>query len=235
MLKKNVLITGASKGIGRALAEKFATEGHTVIATARDPEKVKLYSDALPGITGKIIPAKLDVTIRGEVEEFIRSVEKDYPVDCLINNAGITSFKRAEHDSFDQIEQIVNTNLVGAVYMIKNVLPGMIRRKEGNIINIISVAADKIFTNSSIYAATKAGLLTYAKVLREEVRGYGISVINVLPGATRTDIWSSEMLQKFGDRMMDPEHIANVVYSAINSDNNLVQEEIVIRPLSGDL
>lgn len=234
MLKKNILITGASKGIGKALAIKFAKEGFTVIAASRNIEAIKNYAYNYD-FAGKIIPEELDVTNRNEIIRLVESLEAESPLYCVINNAGITSFRKAEHDSFEMIESIINTNLLGAVTLTRAVLPGMIKRKAGAIINIISVAAEKVFTNSSIYAASKIGLQTYAKVLREELREHKIQVMNVLPGATNTEIWSEEMRDKFGDRMMTPEDIADVVYSAFSVSDKLVQEEIVLRPILGDL
>lgn len=234
MLKKNILITGASKGIGKALTIKFAEEGHIVFAASRNIEIVSEYAE-VNKLTSNILPQKLDVTDREAIIEMMEKLEKTNPIYCVINNAGITSFRKAEHDTFGMIEDIVNTNLLGAVNLIKASLPGMIERKSGAIINIISVAADKVFTNSSIYAASKIGLQTYSKVLREELREHNIQVINVLPGATKTDIWSEEMRDKFGDRMMTPEDIADVVYNAFKMSDKLVQEEIILRPILGDL
>ena len=175
------------------------------------------------------------MTNREAIIELVAKLEKTSPIYCVINNAGITSFRKAEHDTFETIEDIVNTNLLGAINLIKASLPGMIERKSGAIINIISVAADKVFTNSSIYAASKIGLQTYSKVLREELREHNIQVINVLPGATKTEIWSEEMREQFGDRMMTPEDIADVVFNAFEMSDKLVQEEIILRPKLGDL
>ena len=111
----------------------------------------------------------------------------------------------------------------------------MIKRKKGTIINIISVAAEKVFTRSSAYAASKSGLLAYTNVLREEVRKYNIKVINILPGATNTPMWSDKVLEEYGDKIMKPENIARVLVSVYLQGSDYVTEEIIMRPMIGDL
>ena len=118
---------------------------------------------------------------------------------ALINNAGITSFKLAEENSINEINDIINTNLLGSIYAIKAVLPQMISNRSGTIINILSVVTKKTFTKSSVYSASKMGLLGYTNSLREEVRKYNIKVINVIPGATATPMWSKEMRNQFSE------------------------------------
>jgi short-subunit dehydrogenase len=111
----------------------------------------------------------------------------------------------------------------------------MIEQKQGTIINILSVAAETVLTKSSIYAASKAGLQAYTKVLREELRENNIRIINVLPGATRTPIWPNSALEKYGERMMSPAELAKFIYQVYSINSNLVPEEITIRPIKGDL
>jgi short-subunit dehydrogenase len=111
----------------------------------------------------------------------------------------------------------------------------MIENKSGTIINILSVAAKKIFTNSSIYAASKAGLELFSKVLREEVRELNIRIINIYPGATSTEIWPENAIDKFSDKMMSPEKLANFIYDIYANTSDLSPEEVVVRPITGDL
>jgi short-subunit dehydrogenase len=156
-------------------------------------------------------------------------------VDCLINNAGITSFTLAEADSIELVEHIIQTNLLGAIYAIKTVLPEMIGRKDGWIISILSVAAKKVYTRSSAYAASKMGLQGYTDSMREEVRQYGIRVTNVFPGPTATPIWRSEVLEKNAGRMMKAEQVAKLMVEMYKLKNTVVLEELIIRPISGEL
>ena len=111
----------------------------------------------------------------------------------------------------------------------------MINNKSGVIINILSVVNKKIFTNSSIYAASKAGLEAFSKVLREELRESNIKIINIFPGATTTEIWPDSALEKFSDKMMSPDKLADFIFNLYQNSDNLSPEEIVVRPITGDL
>ena len=118
---------------------------------------------------------------------------------------------------------------------IKAVLPQMISNRSGTIINILSVVTKKTFTKSSVYAASKMGLLGYTNSLREEVRKHNIKVINVMPGATATAMWSKDMRSEYSERMMTSEDIARVLVWAFLQKENLVTEELLLRPIEGDL
>jgi short-subunit dehydrogenase len=105
----------------------------------------------------------------------------------------------------------------------------------GTIISMLSVVTGKTFTNSSIYTASKMGLLGYLKVLREEVRDYNIRIVNIIPGATESAMWTREMREQHSHRMMNPESIARLMVSSILQKDNMVAEEIIVRPIEGDL
>jgi short-subunit dehydrogenase len=111
----------------------------------------------------------------------------------------------------------------------------MIEKNNGIIINILSVVTKKIFLGSSAYSASKNGLLAYTNVVREELRKNNIRIINVLPGATKTSIWPNHVLEKHSHRMMTPEEIARIIFSLYQNKANMVVEEIVLRPVQGDL
>lgn len=234
-IKNAVWITGANSGIGRSLTHYFSKQGITCIASARREEVLKKMKSEFPEYQNNIALFPLDVSNTDDVHDVSKNIFKKYDVDCVINNAGITSFTPAEDDSIDDVYKIIQTNLIGAISVIQNILPHFKKRGGGTIINVLSVAAQKIFKNSSIYSASKAGLQVYSNVLREEVRKYNIKVINVLPGATRTPIWSAEMLTDYASKMMSPEDIAELIYKIYKNDSNLVAEEIVLRPIGGDL
>jgi len=170
-----------------------------------------------------------------DVKKTVNEIQSKFEIDCLINNAGISAFKSFADTSLDEIQNIIDVNLLGSIYTTKAVLPEMIKRKSGIIINILSVAAKTVFTNSSIYTASKSGLEAFAKVLREEVREHNIRVINIFPGATATEIWPKDALEKFEDKMMDSSKLADLILKIYTSDPSLSPEEIVVRPISGDL
>lgn len=236
MSKSNsaVWITGASSGIGKSIALEFASNGKVVAASSRNNDALKRLKKEV-GDKNTIETFPLDVKDSKQVLDTVEKITRNYKIDCLINNAGSTTFKLAVDNSLSEIDEIIKTNLNGAIYAIKSVLPKMLEKKEGMIINIISVAAEKVLTKSSVYAASKAGLQTYTKVLREELRNSNIKIINILPGATRTPIWSNNVLEKHSERMMSPSELAKFIYHIYSIKSNLVPEEVTIRPIKGDL
>ena len=233
--KPGIWITGASSGIGRATAIEFAKTGAKVFVSGRrsaELERINMEFDN-DKINVEVFPC--NVASHTNVDQTVKKILVNNKIDCLVNNAGITSFKLAEENSINEINDIINTNLLGSIYAIKSVLPHMIANNSGTIINILSVVTKKTFTKSSIYSASKMGLLGYSNSLREEVRKYNIKVINVIPGATSTPIWSKEIRNQFENRMMTSEDIARVLVWAFLQKENLVTEEIILKPIEGDL
>jgi short-subunit dehydrogenase len=234
-LKSGVWITGASSGIGRAAAGEFAKTGARVFVSSRRATELERLNTELSKDKLGVEVFPCNIASSTNVEQTVKKITAVHPIDCLINNAGITSFKRAESNSIQEINDIINTNLLGAIYAIKFVLPQMIERGGGTIINIISIIAKKVFTNGSVYAASKTGLLAYANSLREEVRKYNIKVINVVPGATETPIWREEVRKDNAGKMMKAEDIGQLLVWLYLQKGNMVTEEIVLRPITGDL
>ncbi len=230
-----IWITGASSGIGRAAAIEFAKVGTKVFASARRAVELGRLNNELSKEKIKIEILPCNVASSSNVDQTVKKILAVSPINCLVNNAGISSFKRAEDNSISEINDIINTNLLGAIYTIKYVLPHMIEQGGGTIINILSVVAKKIFTNSTAYAASKAGLMAYTNSLREEVRKYNIKIVNVIPGATETAIWSSEVRKDNAGKMLNTADIANLIVWLYLQKGNLVTEEIMVRPITGDL
>ncbi len=233
--KPGVWITGASSGIGRSTAIEFAKTGARVFVSARRVSELERLNDELESekLSVEIYPC--NVASHSNVDQTAKKILQNHKIDCLINNAGITSFKLAEDNSVNEINDIITTNLLGSIYTIKAVLPSMIANKSGTLINILSVVTKKTFTKSSAYAASKSGLLAYTNSLREELRQHNIRVINIIPGATETAMWSKEIRNKYSDRMMNTENIARVLVWAFLQKDNLVSEEILLKPIGGDL
>jgi 3-oxoacyl-[acyl-carrier protein] reductase len=233
--KPGIWITGASSGIGRAAAIEFAKTGAKVFASGRRAAELERINTELDSdkISVEVFPC--NVASSTNVDQTVKKILANSKIDCLINNAGITSFKLAEENSINEINDIINTNLLGSIYAIKAVLPQMISNRSGTIISILSVVTKKTFTKSSVYAASKMGLLGYTNSLREEVRKHNIKVINVMPGATATAMWSKDMRSEYSERMMTSEDIARVLVWAFLQKENLVTEELLLRPIEGDL
>lgn len=233
--KDGIWITGASSGIGKAVALEFAKIGCNVFISARRAQELERLKDEAGKQGDNIYTFPCNVASFTNVEQTVKKITSEFELNCLINNAGVTSFKNAADNSVNEINDLINTNLLGSIYSTKFVLPTFIKNETGTIINVLSVVVDKIFTRSSVYAASKMGLLGYSNSLREEVRKYNIRVINVIPGATETSMWSQEIRKEKGELMMNPESIARIIVSAYLQKDNLVTEEIVLRPITGDL
>jgi len=233
--EKIIWVTGASSGIGKSTAIQFVKGGFQVAASSRNGEQLERIKTDLTekGNLYEVYP--MDISKYEQVDNTQILISEKSKIDCLINNAGVTSFTKASENKISDIQEIINTNLLGAIYAIKAVLPQMIANKKGTIINILSVVTQKIFTESSAYSASKAGLMAYVKVLREEVRNYNIRVINVIPGATRTPIWPNTALEKYSNRMMSPDDIAKFVFDLYLNNSTIIPEDIVLRPIKGDL
>ncbi len=231
-----VWVTGAGRGIGKEIAKSFAQIGSKVVLTSRsEGELVKVQKEIID-YGGEAHVFKCDVSNEKEVKAAHRKIFKKLgTVQILINNAGKTSFNKFESTPLKEFDTIIDVNLRGPFLCISEVLPGMISQRGGWIFNIGSVVAVKTFQKSAAYTAAKTGLIAMSNVLREEVRKYNIKVVNVLPGATATTIWSKADLRKYSQRMMDPQTVAEAVVSIYRQGKRAVVEQVVIRSILGDL
>ena len=231
-----VWVTGASKGIGAAISAAFAAIGAHVVMSARNGKALDRVAKTIRREGGWADTVLCDVVSEANVSKAHTWITKHIgPVDVLVNNAGVTYFTSFERSNIRQLNHVLATNLLGLFLCTKAVVPAMIRRKKGHIFNILSVAAIKTFRDSSAYAASKAGAFALTRGLRAEIRNKGVKVIDVLPGAVETDMWSREERRSLRKKMMQPRDIADVVVSLYCQPHRVVTEEIVLRPLGGDL
>ena len=230
-----IWITGGSSGIGKAAAKEFARTGSRVFVSSRRIRELEKLNEELEKEKLSVVIFPCNVASSANVNQTVKKITNLQQVDCIINNAGVTSFKSVENSSIQEINDIINTNLLGSIYTIKSILPYFIKQRKGTIINILSSATKKIFTNSSVYTASKMGLWGYSNVLREEVRKFNIRVINILPGATETPMWPSEIRKIHSARMMTVEEVAHLLVWAYLQEGNIVPEEITIKPIEGDI
>lgn len=233
--KSGIWITGASSGIGKSAAKEFARIGCKVFASARRTVELERLNHELENENLSVEIYPCNVASQQNIEQVYKKITSANKINCLVNNAGITSFKLAEENSINEINDIITTNLLGSIYTIKSVLPQMIADGSGTIINILSIVTEKTFTKSSAYAASKMGLRGYVNSLREEVRKYNIRVISIIPGVTETPMWSQEARKENSNRMMSVDDVARVLVWAYLQKENLVTEEIILRPIQGDL
>ncbi|MGA7159503.1 MAG: SDR family oxidoreductase [Bacteroidota bacterium] len=231
-----VWVTGASRGIGAAIARAFAESGAHVILSGRSLYALRRNAEEIRETGGRATVVRCDVESEKSVHLAFTTISKKIGrVDILVNNAGATYFKPFAKTTVKEYDHLMATNLRGVFLCIKSVLPGMVKRKKGSIINILSVSAITTFKNSSAYAATKAGLLALSRGLRSEVRKAGVRVVDILPGAVETEMWDRDERKKYHEKMMQPEDVAEIVVSIFRQPKRVLTEEIVIRPVEGDI
>ena len=179
------MITGASSGLGRALAEQALAAGHQVVAAARDPDAVRDLAEAHPGAAAAI---RLDVTDQASVVSAVAAAERRFGgVDVLVNNAGYGYTAAIEEGEDDAVADLFATNFLGPVALIKAVTPGMRARRSGLIVNVSSVGAKITLPGGGYYSASKAALEGVSGALRKELAPLGVHVMVVEPGSFRTD------------------------------------------------
>ncbi|KAA0210385.1 MAG: SDR family oxidoreductase [Ignavibacteriaceae bacterium] len=231
--KKVIWLTGASTGIGLAIAKTTISKGYFVYATSR---RADVIEGELMVCNGKYSALNCDVTEPESVNETYRTIiSNSGKVDVLINNAGVTAFKSFTDTDLNDYNRIMDTNSRGTFLCSKAVIDGMKQRKSGMIINILSIAAISSLTESSVYSASKSAILTYSNVLREEVRKDRIKICNILPGATNTEMWAEEVREKFHDKMMNSESISDVVNYVLDAPDDIAIEEIIVKPVEGNI
>lgn len=232
----NAIITGATKGIGRALAEKFAKEGHNLAICARNEDDLKRTKADLEKQFSNIEVFEMvaDISKKTEVLSFAYAVANQFNhIDVLINNGGVF-MPGATLDEVDgKLESMMETNLYSAYYLTRAIYPIMKKHNKSHIFNICSIASQIAYPNGGSYSISKFALLGYTKVLRQELINEGIRVTAVLPGATWSDSWAGVDLPK--DRLMEANDIADTVWAAYQLSAGAVVEEIIIRPQLGDL
>lgn len=232
----NVIITGASKGIGRALAIKFAQNGHHLALCSRDSKNLEILVGELKSINSniQIIAIPTDVSIKEKVEHFASEILNQWDkIDVLINNAGVFIPGSIHDEPEGNLEIMMNTNLFSAYHLTRKIIPSMIANKAGYIFNICSIASFTAYANGGSYAISKFALLGFSKCLREELKQHQIKVSSVMPGATLTASWDGVDLPE--ERFIPAEDIADIVYNTSQLSSRTVVEDIVIRPQLGDL
>ena len=238
---KVVVITGASKGIGKAIAFAFAAAGAKVVLAARTRETLEHVAAELKKVEGvsnpdAILAVPTDVTNVDAVKQLIqRTLDAYQHVDILINNAGIGHFGPVVDFDPDDWDAVLNSNLKAVYLCAKYALPSMLEQGSGQIINVLSIAAKVTFQASSAYCAAKAGALALTKVLASEVRQQDIRVTAVLPGSVHTPFWDDVPEHPDFDQMLTPEHVADTIVSICQQPPGMVTEEIVVMPPLGIL
>jgi short-subunit dehydrogenase len=234
-LTMNVVITGASKGIGKSLAEEFAAKGHDLFLCSRN--ETVLYKTleelvtSFPSVTIKARPA--DLSVKDEAISFGQWCLKQAVPDILINNAGLFEPGSVYNEADGLLESQIATNLFSAYHLTRCVLPEMMKKRAGHIFNMCSIASLKAYANGGAYSISKFALYGFTKNLREEMKGYNIKVTAIHPGAVLTDSWGD--FDNSENRIMEASDIAHLVYTSSQLSPAACVEDIIIRPVKGDL
>ncbi len=231
----NVIITGASKGIGKAIAEQFAAAGNTLILCSRNAKElydtVSMLQTKYPQCMVKAKP--VDMCVKEEARKFgVWSLEPGVP-GIVVNNAGQFLPGSIYNEAEGTLEQMIDVNLYSAYHLTRTVLPAMMAAKSGHIFNICSIASLHAYHNGGSYSISKFALLGFSKNLREELKPHGIKVTAVCPGATMSASWDGSNIDP--KRIMEADDVARMIYAASKLSPMAVVEDIVMRPQLGDL
>lgn len=229
-MKKKICITGGSRGIGFAVAKKFYQQGFEVIICARGQAALDAAKAEMPDLHTLVC----DLSQKAEVKQLAETLNRDFgPLDILINNGGVFMPGLLHEEADEVYETQMRTNLDSTYYLTKGVVGGMIARKAGMIVNMCSIASLAAYPGGGSYSVSKFGMLGFSKVLREEMKPYGIRVISIMPGAVKTAAWDGVDLPD--ERFIPADDIAEIVWNAWIMSPNTVIEEIVVRPTPGDI
>lgn len=233
-----VLVTGASSGFGKAICQKLIADGYKVIGAARRVDKL---SELARQLDDNFLPFQLDVTKKDAVENLLLSLpDKFKPIDILINNAGLAlGMEPAYEANYADWEIMVNTNIIGLMHLTRIILPEMVKRNSGNIINLGSTAGNYAYQGGNVYGATKAFVKQFSANLRADLLGKKIRVTNIEPGLCGNTEFSNVRFHGNdkqaaavyqGVEFIKPEDIANTVSWLVNSPKHFNVNNIEIMP-----
>ncbi|CAF2397161.1 unnamed protein product [Rotaria sp. Silwood2] len=238
--KPLVVITGASSGIGEACARSFSAAGHPLLLIARRLDRLQALN-----LPDNVICAQVDVTDRAKLKETIeKAVAKYGPVDCLVNNAGVMLLGKVQTQDPEEWQRMFDVNLMGVLNGTHVVLPSMIERRGGTIINISSIAGRKTLPDHAIYCGTKFAVHAFTEQIREEVAQYDVRLVNIAPGVVETELlshstdkqivndykaWKTKMGQP-----MESEDIARCIMFAYEQPQRICIREILVCPTRQD-
>ncbi|HIK45730.1 MAG TPA: SDR family oxidoreductase [Leptolyngbyaceae cyanobacterium M65_K2018_010] len=237
-LPRRALITGASRGIGKATAHALAQAGFDLALLGRSLERLQPVGDDLAqyGITAKAYA--VDLAEQAGLKDRLATIMADFgPLSVLVNNAGMGYTGALGTMPLDHWQRVLDLNLTSVFQCIQAALPQLRSQGGGTIVNVASIAAQQAFADWGAYTVSKAGLVALSKVLAAEERSHGIRVVTLFPGAVNTPIWDTETVQADFDRsqMLTPEVVAQTILSTILLPPQAVIEELTLMPAGGAL
>lgn len=234
-MSKSILVSGGTKGIGKAILKKFIANGYDAFTCSRNESELIQLKDEIestyPG--RKLFVKKADLSIKSEVESFADFVKLEAIPDILVNNTGTFIPGSIHSEPEGNFEQMMQTNLFSAYYLTRAFTEGFIHRKSGHIFSMGSIAGITAYANGGSYAISKWALRGFTQCLRQELMEYGVRVTSILAGATMTPSW--EGIDLPDERFIKADDVAESVWAAHSLSANSVVEEIVVRPQLGDL
>ena len=232
----NALITGATKGMGRAIAIAFAKQGVNLAICARSAGDLSSFKTELLQINAgiKVFTAVVDGSKKTDLLKFAEAAENDLgAINVLVNNLGTYQYASILDEDESTFEKLLNTNLLPAHTLYRYFGKKMVANGKGHIFNICSIAALDVIAEAGSYSVTKAALLSLSKVMKLEMQPHGIKVTAIIPGSTLTDSWKNVQVDK--DSMVLPEDIASAIVNIYNMSPGANVDELIIKPVKGQL
>jgi len=233
---RTAIVTGAGRGIGRAVAAAFAAEGASIALAARSTHELDGVARQIGDAGGRALALPTDVRDESQVAAMVERTRREYGrVDILVTAAGTASFGPVAEAKMSDWDDILAVNLRGAVLCCRAVLPAMMAQRRGTIINIGSVVTSRVLTGSAAYTTSKYGLLGFSRVLAEELRPHEVRVGLLSAGATDTPLWDAIAGAPARARMLKPEQVAQAALLIAALEPNASLEELTLLPAGGIL
>ncbi len=233
----NAIVTGGTKGIGKAIAIKLIKQGFNVAICGRNLQDLKKAEAEIQAENpdARVHAYQVDLSKKEQTIVFGRKLQDVFQnnIEILVNNAGVFIPGDIHRESDGLLENLMSTNLYSAYHLTRTVLPSMIAQRKGHIFNICSVASLQAYPNGGSYSITKFALLGFSKNLREELKQHNIKVTAISPGATMSGSWDGMNIDP--NRIMQADDIAEVLWTAYRMAPQTLIEDIVLRPIQGDL
>lgn len=242
MRKKIVLISGATAGIGKATALRFGRTGFNLIITGRRAERLREVEEMLAGQQCRVLPLVFEIRNNDEVKKAIGSLTAEWSdIDILVNNAGLAAgLNHIDEGNEDDWERMIDTNIKGLLWLTRAIVPAMVKKGSGHIINLGSIAGKEVYENGNVYCATKHAVDALSRSMRIDLLEHGIKVTNIAPGLVETEF---SLIRFKGDtekaaipykglKPLSGDDIADIIYYCATLPQHVNINDVVVTPLA---